>query len=236
MSDVKPSLGFVGIFVPRDLVLREDLSLTEKVLTSVVDSLDNGGGCWASNAYLGSIVGCGDRQVREYLTRLEALGIIVRTQDPTGQRRITTVYAKAIRDLKESSTAENRHPRAEEKTLPPRQETATNSKEHKKEDNKDISVTSSLSAIGVTDKQSIDLVIEFVKHRHDIKRPLTQRSLDQNVAVIKAQADSQSVPFADAAKDIIGATIRNGWYGLFPTVRKPQTKRQTLDAKDHGAF
>ena len=235
MSDVKPSLGFVGIFVPRDLVLREDLTLTEKVLAAVVDSLDNGVGCWASNAYLGGIIGCGERQVREYLTRLETLGIIVRRQEQDGTRRITTVYAKAIRDLKESSTAENRHPQAEEKTLPPRQDSATNRKENNKGDSKDISVTASLSAIGVTDRESIDLVVEFVKHRHDIKRPLTQRSLDQNVAVIKSQADTQSVSFAVAAKEIVGATIRNGWYGLFPTSTKKTTK-QTLKPNDHGAF
>jgi hypothetical protein len=235
MSDVKPSLGFVGIFVPRDLVLREDLTLTEKVLAAVVDSLDNGVGCWASNAYLGGIIGCGERQVREYLTRLESLGIIVRRQEQDGTRRITTVYAKAIRDLKESSTAENRHPQAEEKTLPPRQDSATNRKEDKKGDSKDISVASLLSSIGVTDKESIDTVTEFVKHREDIKRPLTQRSLIQNIGVIKAQADTQAVPFASAAKDIVGATVRNGWYGLFPTATKKTTK-QTLKANDHGAF
>jgi hypothetical protein len=235
MSDVKPSLGFVGIFVPRDLVLREDLTLTEKVLAAVVDSLDNGVGCWASNAYLGGIIGCGERQVREYLTRLEAIGIIVRRQDADGTRRITTVYAKAIRDLKESSTAENRHPREEENSLPPRQDSATNRKENSKGDSKDISVSLCLSSIGVTDKESNDIVSEFVKHRADIKRPLTQRSLQQNVSVIDAQAKTLSVTFAEAARDIVGATIRNGWYGLFPTTRAKVTK-QTLKAKDHGEF
>ena len=235
MSDVKPSLGFVGIFVPRDLVLREDLTLTEKVLAAVVDSLDNGVGCWASNAYLGGIIGCGERQVREYLTRLEALGIIVRRQDADGTRRITTVYAKAIRDLKESSTAENRLPTAEENILPPRQDSATNRKENKKVDNKDISVGDLLSSIGVTDKQSIDLVTEFVKHREDIKRPLTQRSLVQNIGVIEAQSKSQGVPFNVAAAEIVGATVRNGWYGLFPTSVRKQTK-QTLKPNDHGQF
>lgn len=235
MSDVKPSLGFVGIFVPRDLVLREDLTLTEKVLAAVVDSLDNGVGCWASNAYLGGIIGCGERQVREYLTRLETLGIIVRRQDADGTRRITTVYAKAIRDLKESSTAENRHPTVAENILPPRQDSATNRKENKKDDNKDISVSLILSSIGVTDKTSFDLVTEFVKHREDIKRPLTQRSLVQNIGVIEAQSKNQGVPFAVAAAEIIGATVRNGWYGLFPTSVRKQTK-QTLKPNDHGQF
>jgi hypothetical protein len=159
----------------------------------------------------------------------------VRRQEQDGSRRITTVYSKAIRDLKKGSTAENLHPQAEEKTLPPRQDSATNKQEDKKGDNKDISVSLILSSIGVRDKESFDLVTEFVKHREDIKRPLTQRSLNQNVGVIKAQADSHAVPFAVAAKDIVGATVRNGWYGLFPTSTKKTTK-QTLKANDHGAF
>jgi hypothetical protein len=232
----EPSLQFVGIFVPRDLVLRDDLSLTEKVLTSIIDSLDNGEGCWASNGYLSGIVGCGERQVREYLTRLETLGVIIRKQDASGQRRITTVYAKAIRDLKKSSTAENLRPPQAENLQPPRQETATNRKENKKEDNT-INIEGALIAQGLdVNEKTIKAVTDFANHRADIKRPLTQRSLEMNVGVIAAQAKASGTDHATAAVDIVSATIRNGWYGLFP-LRKPTTPtKKTLTANDHGDF
>lgn len=232
----EPSLQFVGIFVPRDLVLRDDLSLTEKVLTSIIDSLDNGEGCWASNGYLSGIVGCGERQVREYLTRLESLGIIIRKQDASGQRRITTVYAKAIRDLKNSSTAENRHPPAAENSLPPRQETATNRKGNKKEEDT-INIEGALSAHGLEVSEAVVKAVKlFVDHRADIKRPLTQRSLEMNVGVIAAQVKASGSDHVTAATEVVAATIRNGWYGLFP-LRKPITPtKKTLTSKDHGEF
>jgi len=236
MSDVKPSLQFVGIFIPRDLVLRDDISITEKVLTAVIDSLDNSKGCWASNAYLGGLIGCGDRQVRDYLARLESLGIILRTQNADGSRRISTVYTKAIRDLQnKSTTEENLHPTTEENILPPRQKTATNRKDYRKDNNKDISVESSLRSLQIElNKELIDAVTEFVKHRSDIKRPLTQRSLVENLAVIQNQSVASGEDIVKTAKEIISTTIRQGWVGLFPTNK--QTNKQTLSPTDHGKF
>jgi hypothetical protein len=236
MSDVKPSLQFVGIFIPRDLVLRDDISITEKVLTAVIDSLDNSKGCWASNAYLGGLIGCGDRQVRDYLARLESLGIILRTQNADGSRRISTVYTKAIRDLQnKSTTEENLHPTTEENILPPRQKTATNRKDYRKDNNKDISVESSLRSLQIElNKELIDAVTEFVKHRTDIKRPLTQRSLVENLAVIQNQSVASGEDIVKTAKEIISTTIRQGWVGLFPTNK--QTNKQTLSPTDHGKF
>jgi hypothetical protein len=236
MSDVKPSLQFVGIFIPRDLVLRDDISITEKVLTAVIDSLDNSKGCWASNAYLGGLIGCGDRQVRDYLARLESLGIILRTQNADGSRRISTVYTKAIRDLQnKSTTEENLHPTTEENILPPRQKTATNRKDYRKDNNKDISVESSLRSLQIElNKELIDAVTEFVKHRSDIKRPLTQRSLVENLSVIQNQSVASGEDIVKTAKEIISTTIRQGWVGLFPTNK--QTNKQTLSPTDHGKF
>jgi DNA-binding MarR family transcriptional regulator len=238
MSDVKPSLQFVGIFIPRDLVLRDDISITEKVLAAVIDSLDNSKGCWASNAYLGGLIGIGERQVRDYLARLEALGIIVRSQNEDGSRRISTVYAKAIRDLQNNSTtAENLRPTTAESSHPPRQKTATNRKENNKENNKDISVESSLRSLQIElNKELIDAVTEFVKHRSDIKRPLTQRSLVENLAVIKNQSVTSGTDIVQTAREIISTTIRQGWVGLFPTTNKPAGNKQTLKATDHGKF
>jgi hypothetical protein len=57
-----------------------------------------------------------------------------------------------------------------------------------------------------------------------------------NVGVIAAQAKASGSDHATAAVDVVSATIRNGWYGLFP-LRKPTTPtKKTLTANDHGDF
>jgi hypothetical protein len=220
-----PSLGFVGIFIPRDLWLRPDLSVTEKVLAGVVDALDRGDGCWASNAYLANTVGVGERQIRDYLARLEEANVLRRwSQD--GNRRISSTYSKPSN---KSSEEENCHP--------PRQETATNRVVHKVKDNKNKSVCVSEAFVKArvenTDKAKEAFSL-FIVHRLEIKRPLTQRALEANVDVVKAEADKHGLTFAEAAKEMIDASIRNGWYGLFPVRKVNQhLPKKTLTSEDH---
>ncbi|NBV52445.1 MAG: helix-turn-helix domain-containing protein [Verrucomicrobia bacterium] len=220
-----PSLGFVGIFIPRDLWLRADLSVTEKVLAGVVDALDKGDGCWASNAYLANTVGVGERQIRDYLARLEEAKILKRwTQD--GNRRISSTYSKPSNS---SSVEENSHP--------PRKETAANRVVDKVKDNKNKSVCVSEAFckffVEVTDKATESFCL-FIVHRQEIKRPLTQRALEGNVEIVKAEAEKHGITFTEAAKEMVDASIRNGWYGLFP-VRKasPHLPKKQLTSEDH---
>ena len=224
-----PSLGFVGIFIPRELWLKPDLTVTEKVLLGVIDALDKGDGAWASNAYLANTVGVGERQIREYLTRLEAAGVL-RRWAVDNNRRLASVYAQSNKSSKE------------ENLQPPRQETATNSVVDKvKDKNKNkASFESSLHSIVCTfdlavTKETIDLIRSFIDHRKEIKRPLTERALIANLETIKAESKKHSIDFGVAAKEMIDASIRNGWYGVFP-VRKAANAsgKKALTSEDHS--
>lgn len=223
-----PSLGFVGIFIPRELWLKPDLTVTEKVLLGVIDALDKGDGAWASNGYLANTVGVGERQIREYLTRLEAAGVL-RRWSVDGNRRLASAFAQSNASSKE------------EKILPPRQDSATNSVVDKVKDNKNkASFESSLHSIVCTfdvavSKETVELIRSFIDHRKEIKRPLTERALISNLDTIKAEAKKHSIDFGVAAKEMIDASIRNGWYGVFP-VRRPDTRsgKKPLTSEDHS--
>lgn len=224
-----PSLGFVGIFIPRELWLRADLTITEKVLAGVIDALDRGTGCWASNSYLADTLGVGERQIREYLGRLEQANV-VRRWSTDGQRMISTIYSTGRKD---PTTVE-------EKILPPRLNTATNSigDNIKYINNRG---DASLSIGFVKLKVDLDAVAEkafkeFLDHRKEIKRPLTQRALEGNIETVKSEAIKHGLTFGAMAKEMVDASIRSGWYGLFPT-RKAGATKKPLTSEDHkGGF
>lgn len=221
-----PSLGFVGIFIARDLWLREDLTVTEKVLAGVIDALDKGQGCWASNAYLANTIGVGERQIRDYLARLEE-GQVIRRWIVDGNRRIASIYAGTKNN---SSTEENR--------LPPRQETAANRVVDKVKDtkNKKACLFESLAKYRVEPTDAVkSLILSYIEHRVEIKRPLTQRALDANVEIVQSEATKHGIAFEVAGKEMIDASVRNGWYGLFP-VRKQIGKpaKKLLTEEDHS--
>jgi len=62
---------------------------------------------------------------------------------------------------------------------------------------------------------------DFIKHRKDIKRPLTQKALELNIKKLdKLTSDN------DEKIDIINQSIENGWVGLFPLKKD---KKEQID-------
>jgi hypothetical protein len=246
MNKPTTPLGFTGIFIPRDLWLKEDLSATEKLLAAVVDALDQGEGCWASNSYLGGVLGLSERQIRDYLSKLEAHRILIRQQDGE-KRRIHSVYAEALRkaDLplakEDSGAAENRLGGAAESSLGGRRKTATNIKGNKKEeDNTPTGDVIDLSLKGqALDKEKADrlrkVLSGYVSHLTALNRKVTVNSLNAQVEFLKAQSgDWANISIAE---EIVTQSIRQGWVGLFPLRKGADAPKKNLTVQDHnGAF
>lgn len=75
----EPSPRFTGIFIPAEILEITDLSFFEMLLLSWIDALycPDHGGCFASNAYLGSkIKNSQENTVAKALTRLRRMGLI----------------------------------------------------------------------------------------------------------------------------------------------------------------
>lgn len=69
---------FKGIWIPREIWLREDLSALEKTLWAEIHSLFDreSGGCYASNEYLATFCGVQDRRLREMISNLKSKGLV----------------------------------------------------------------------------------------------------------------------------------------------------------------
>ena len=79
--------GFKGIWIPRELWLREDLNLLEKAVIAEIDSLDQDEGCTASDAYLAEFFGCSKGHLSDTLSGLRGRGLI-ETIKFDGRRRL----------------------------------------------------------------------------------------------------------------------------------------------------
>lgn len=67
---------FKGVWIPKEIWLAEDLTLTEKALWAEIDSLDGKDGCWATNAYFEQQLGLKKKTVSELINGLVKKGYI----------------------------------------------------------------------------------------------------------------------------------------------------------------
>lgn len=70
---------FKGIWIPREIWLSEDLSITEKVLLVEIDSLDNESGCFASNEYFAKFLKISKDRVSRLISGLCKKGYVTST-------------------------------------------------------------------------------------------------------------------------------------------------------------
>lgn len=93
----EPKEGF-GLWIPGAVLSRTDISLEEKCLYGLVEVLDGGKGCWASNDWLASRLSVSERAVQRYLARLEEVGLVIKVinVEAGNQRRVQTVGAQAV--------------------------------------------------------------------------------------------------------------------------------------------
>ncbi len=67
---------FKGVWIPKEIWLSQDLSLSEKCLFVEIQSLDNEHGCYASNKHFARFLGISERQVTRLVKKLESKGYI----------------------------------------------------------------------------------------------------------------------------------------------------------------
>ena len=87
---------FKGIWIPNYVWLSKDLTLQEKVFLVEIDSLDNNGGCYASNAYFGKFFGLSTTRVSLVIKSLIDKGYLISTinQNEGNKRLLKTSLIK----------------------------------------------------------------------------------------------------------------------------------------------
>lgn len=73
---------FIGIWIPEAVLSCADLSATEKFTIAIIDHLDDGRGCRASNGYLAKCVGVSESRLCDILTNLRKHGFLIDRESP----------------------------------------------------------------------------------------------------------------------------------------------------------
>lgn len=93
MKEFKYPREFKGVWIPKEIWLREDLSAVDKVLLSEIWSLDGDDGCYASNEYLAEFCKVSAATLKRSLLTLEGLGLIMKN-GYRGRCRVWTTKLK----------------------------------------------------------------------------------------------------------------------------------------------
>lgn len=84
---------FKGIWIPKEIWLNQDLSMTDKIIFAEIDSLSKADGCYASNEYLAKFCGCSERSVSGSIANLLKLGYIKKVSFDGRTRVLRSCFA-----------------------------------------------------------------------------------------------------------------------------------------------
>ena len=226
---------FTGVWIPAAIFQTTTISITAKVVYGVLESLDNEGGCFASNAYLSKHLGLEERQVRNLLADLEAAGLITRIEE-TGRRIIRTIERVAIANALTTgemtvSEGGNKLPRG-------RQEIATGGGNklptYNKVDNKGDKIQGTeamwIVRLPFGSEAFVNAWKGWVAYHKERKKPLKD-------ATVQAQCNQFKDWGEDKSIYAIQQSIMQGWAGIFePKKNIGVYKAKPLTAEDHNQF
>lgn len=216
--------NFPGVFVPREIILNNELSSTDKLVYAVVQSLDNERGCYASNHYIGEVAGVGAETVRASIAKMEQMGLIIRyfiqgAKPNDIERTIKTASTVALTPPKEvwGAPQENLVP-------PPEKSGVYNTRDNTKDKYKGMPVDIMLPH-GEKFKEAWGRWVDYRKER---KKPLTKMTIDMQLKECEANTEPESI-------NAINKSIQRGWLGLF-FEKSARPIRNPLTSEDHNAF
>jgi len=116
----EPKQRFTGIFLPAEILEMSEISWMEKILLSHIDSLycKEHGGCYASNAYLATILGSEENTIAKSITKLRKLDLIEDVSFNGRQRVIRSLVNKFV-DKHQSKAGLDKNPMQGGKKIQP---------------------------------------------------------------------------------------------------------------------
>jgi hypothetical protein len=100
---------FKGLWVPKEIWLLEDLTITERLFLAEIAALDGENGCYASNAHFSEMFNLSKNRCTEIIKSIEQKGYITVNLKIKGQQVLSRILA--IRNL-EQGTRNLEHPPA----------------------------------------------------------------------------------------------------------------------------
>lgn len=206
--------GF-GLWIPGAVLSRTDISLEEKALYGLLEVLDGGKGCWASNDWLASRLGVSERAIQRYLAKLERIGLVVKVVNEAAgnQRRVQTIGSVAVTPSRQSVTPLTTTCRDPHDNLSPKS---------KRENKIEIDTPQTPLPHSELFKKSWD---EWLNYRLKTKKKLSGFAMDKQIKMLAALSEQDAIA-------TIERSIANDWQGLFPEKNsKPFSK--ILTKRDH---
>jgi hypothetical protein len=212
-----PKEGF-GLWIPGAVLSRLELSLEEKCLYGLLEVLDGGKGCWASNDWLASRLGVSERAVQRYLARLEEVGLVVKVINEAAgnQRRVQTI----------GSYSASSPSRQSDVTLTPscRDPHANLSSKSRKENRKEIDTI----PLPLPHSENFAKAWgEWINYRAKTKKKLSAFAQEKQLKLLAVITEQEAV-------ECINRSIANDWQGLFPEKRNSKPFTKILTREDHN--
>jgi len=95
---MKISESFIGVWIPAEIWLDENLPLREKCLLATIHGMGGRAGCYASNDYLTSFLQVNTRHLQKMIKRLIKKGLIKKEIQTNGKRLLISNYRLTIAD------------------------------------------------------------------------------------------------------------------------------------------
>ncbi len=214
----EPKEGF-GLWIPGAVLSRTDISLEEKCLYGLLEVLDGGKGCWASNDWLATRLSVSERAIQRYLARLEEVGLVIKVinVEAGNQRRVQTIGTQAIVTPSRQTVT----------PLTPicRDPNANLSSKSTSEDKEELDTPQTPLPHGENFKRAWN---EWVIYRTKTKKRLSRFAQDKQLKILEGLTEQECV-------DCINRSIANDWQGLFPEKnRNSKPFSKILTREDHS--
>lgn len=220
---------FQGVWIPREIYLREDLSWTEKILLIEIQNFCNGEkGCFASNEYFAKFLNCSVGSIANMLTKLRNLGL-VETINFDGRKRIlqTNLYEGRVhKNMKSAFINLGTHTSQNYEHI---NIDVTNKVNNT--NNKEKIIKKESSQIQIPDVLPLEVPLEeiekWLSYKKEIKKPYkTQRGLNTAISELAKLVNETGL----TAKEIIDFSIAREYQGFFaPLKQKQLTNQQTYE-------
>lgn len=201
--------------IPANVRYDKNLSSSEKLFYAEIAALaQKDGRCWASRRYFADLYDVDEKTISRWTTKLAENGyievrVIRNAQNAILRRNITLKVFNTPRD-KNVPTWGQKCPDPTDKNVPDNNTSNNNKKVSKKQSAKPVENFDSIIENSTESPELRDSLIEFVKFRKLIKKPMTNKALELIISKLKklGQSDRERV-------EIINQSIERGWSGVF---------------------
>lgn len=205
--------------IPADVRYDKELSASEKLFYGEITALTHvDGRCWASRSYFADLYGVDERTISRWTTKLAEKGYIevrvVRNKNNEILRRNIAIKKFSTPRDKNVPCGGQKCPYPSDKNVA-ENNTSINNKERKKESTYDEILKT------VENAELRNALLELVKARKLLKKPLTNRALELLIGKLNKIGSDDCERIA-----IVNQSIENGWAGVFPLKEDKQSLGQ----------